>query len=663
MVPPENARPDRTSVGSEHWNSLGAALTALFPDGTAKNDPHWHTMPWAPTDVFAAAAYLLDRGGAYHRLVPEASKMMTPPTVPKVGPPFEWSSLNLSLHSETIAEWQSLGRRWWQASIDCRHLSGSHLSESDAGDRSRTLDDLAAMQKLRTVMDQVGKYWTELVSHSQDSIVKRPPDLLGWWRPAAALLIMSDEACRDLGYRLGDTELYHPLEEMLRSQTSKRDEFLNIEALHPRHKLNGLRFGTFTFYVNQTVARVVPKSRTPTLGCTMRTLSHHIAMVPPQGVVDVNWYREPGDSWTTHECLNIVAVPFPFNIAANCFTPVAEVAEKPAPPAKAWGWFHVSQRWLEKSGRRPDDGSPNDDNSRNNVRDFILALLKRGSIECGRVHGLLLPEMSLDWLTYCLLVDAICDRALGDYGSSLEFLIAGSASNHENSRGNFVLTTTFSTNGNGDIQAITFCRAKHHRWQLDGSQISEYALASALDPTRNWREGNELPRREIGLTVVRRNSMFTTMVCEDLARSEPVHEPLRSVGPNIVFVLLMDGPQLPERWSARYATALADDPGSSVLTLTSLGLIRRSNLTGRYPWKNEIGIWKEDTGKSVTIKCPSGSHAIVITLSAETTSETTFDGRTDADTRAWRYSGHQPIGLPPQSIKRDFDWIISGDSA
>ena len=38
----------------------------------------------------------------------------------------------------------------------------------------------------------------------------------------------------------------------------------------------------------------------------------------------------------------------------------------------------------------------------------------------------------------------------------------------------------------------------------------------------------------------------------------------------------MDGPQLRNRWSSRYASVLAEDPGCSVLSLTSLGMAKRS---------------------------------------------------------------------------------------
>ena len=49
-----------------------------------------------------------------------------------------------------------------------------------------------------------------------------------------------------------------------------------------------------------------------------------------------------------------------------------------------------------------------------------------------------------------------------------------------------------------------------------------------------------------------RNS-WAVLICEDLARQEPAAELIRAVGSNLVIALLMDGPQLNNRWPARYA--------------------------------------------------------------------------------------------------------------
>ena len=72
-----------------------------------------------------------------------------------------------------------------------------------------------------------------------------------------------------------------------------------------------------------------------------------------------------------------------------------------------------------------------------------------------------------------------------------------------------------------------------------------------------------------------------SLVCEDLAQIDDVADVLRSVGPMVLIIPLLDGPQLSSRWAARYASVLADDPGSTVLTLTSYGMARRSRPPGK----------------------------------------------------------------------------------
>lgn len=143
-----------------------------------------------------------------------------------------------------------------------------------------------------------------------------------------------------------------------------------------------------------------------------------------------------------------------------------------------------------------------------------------------------------------------------------------------------------------------------------------------------------LPRRDVHVAVFRGASTFATMICEDLARVDPCHAVLRSVAPSLVFVLLVDGPQLPTRWPERYATVLADDPGSSVLTLISLALIERANCTGRPDGSRAIALWKEDTGRTEAIPCPAGYDGVVLTLSGCLTSEVTLNGRVNGDGRA-----------------------------
>jgi hypothetical protein len=117
---------------------------------------------------------------------------------------------------------------------------------------------------------------------------------------------------------------------------------------------------------------------------------------------------------------------------------------------------------------------------------------------------------------------------------------------------------------------------KHHPWKLDEGQVIQYGLGGVLSPYREWWEYIDCTDRCLNFISMSEDLVMCALVCEDLARPDPVANIVRSVGPNLVIALLMDGPQTKERWAARYATVLADDPGCSVLSLTSFGMARLS---------------------------------------------------------------------------------------
>ena len=122
---------------------------------------------------------------------------------------------------------------------------------------------------------------------------------------------------------------------------------------------------------------------------------------------------------------------------------------------------------------------------------------------------------------------------------------------------------------------------KHHRWSLDEGQVYQYHLGGALHPhTRSW-EAMDVPRRALQFIELGDEITMVSLVCEDLAQIDDVAELIRSVGPTVVITPLLDGPQLASRWSARYASVLADDPGSTILTLTSFGMVQRCRPHGR----------------------------------------------------------------------------------
>lgn len=180
---------------------------------------------------------------------------------------------------------------------------------------------------------------------------------------------------------------------------------------------------------------------------------------------------------------------------------------------------------------------------------------------------------------------------------------------------------------------VDWLQSKHHRWRLDRDQIRRYHLGDSLNPKEVWWEKIELEPRTCYFYVFRHGACLAALVCEDLARIDPVQATVRSVGPNLMVVLLMDGPQLERRWPGKYAAVLADDPGSAVLTLTSLGMVRRSIMPGDEE-PREIALWKEPDGFARELKLPRGSHALLLTLSQSKEENFSLDGRSDKGSTA-----------------------------
>jgi hypothetical protein len=122
-----------------------------------------------------------------------------------------------------------------------------------------------------------------------------------------------------------------------------------------------------------------------------------------------------------------------------------------------------------------------------------------------------------------------------------------------------------------------------------------------------------------GITVI-------GVVCEDLAQIDEVADVVRSVGPSLVYTPLLDGPQLNSRWAARYASVLADDPGSAVLTLTSFGMAQRSRPGGRAA-SPVVALWKDPVRGAREIALESGAEGILLTVCAEQRTRCSSDGR------------------------------------
>lgn len=205
---------------------------------------------------------------------------------------------------------------------------------------------------------------------------------------------------------------------------------------------------------------------------------------------------------------------------------------------------------------------------------------------------------------------------------------------------------------------------KHHPWSLDDNQIEQYHLAGALPRGVRWWEAMDVPRRTVQVVELADGVTQVWLVCEDLAHLDEVADLLRAIGPTLVSVTLLDGPQLATRWAARYASVLADDPGSAVVTLTPLGLVQRSLPPGRPP-SRVISLWKDPVAGLQEIPLDAEAHAVLIHFQIGRTSRHTADGRppvaNTADVRAKRVrqiraldrGDHTGVATPEAPVDRE----------
>jgi len=421
----------------------------------------------------------------------------------------------------------------------------------------------------------------------------------GWCSLALKLMTIADEASKGMGFLEPPGKL--PLSDFVYWATTLLWNKKQILPYLP---------SSLCMMVPEEEVCVQPKTLTPQVGCTLQSLSHNLALLPSVKEITTNWLLSTADMQRKEKPLNLMLIPFPYQIDGQCFQAGQRYRLSDLDKSE-FGNFRIRQDWLFKGTKNKRSRLTS-----KNLSQFITDLIKRAEDEVGSVHGVVLPELALDEVLTGKLVHILSKQ------TKLEFFISGIWS--EKKRENKAYSALFS----GGHVLSYWSQAKHHRWKLDGGQVRRYSLGDALDPEVFWWEDINVSNRECFFYVFRPGSTMATLVCEDLARIEPVQTALRSIGPNLVVVLLMDGAQELDRWSARYATVLADDPGSAVLTLTSLGMVRRSWVPGDKE-SQQIALWKDSGSPGRTLCLPKGSHALLLTLSTTCEENFTIDHRSD----------------------------------
>ena len=413
------------------------------------------------------------------------------------------------------------------------------------------------------------------------------------WRVCVALLTlhaMADEACAGLGVAL-DTS----------------DAVASVYRARGRELL--VRKGSIA-RVDPRLLRVLPKVCTPPTG---RAAFSRYACVQGPGI-EACWHKMPTRHRGTDlssEYATLLLLPWPLEVNASDFRPIEGSVQRPS--KDPFGFFEFA----------PAHGLDFD------LLDRVLVAARR---EAGSVDVVCLPESAVEEGEIDELEALLYDRGVIALwaGVRQQSPKPGRAPHNWLHLG---LNPRLVKGGSLPTQPgppwFHIRQRKHHRWSLDEAQIYQYHLGGVLHPHVRWWESMEVPRRSIQFVEVAELTLVS-LVCEDLAQNDDVAELIRPVGPTFVFTVLLDGPQLNSRWAARYASVLADDPGSAVMTLTSYGMVQRSRPGGREA-SPVIALWKDPSRGVREIPLEDGAHAVLLTVCMDRATRRSADGRVPVD--------------------------------
>jgi len=455
------------------------------------------------------------------------------------------------------------------------------------------------------VPSEVSESW-DVVLEDLDETVNSLAGNIRLSQKLLELCAMADEACSGIGLPQGGHGS---------GRLTKADRAEARFQARVRRKLRV--YSSACDEISADRVRTLPKMRTAQSGLTIRSLSHNIALWTGGDEVRPRW-SPAGPYVEETSSINLLLVPWPTSVMPSQFSETEGLRSEMMNMAKKqFGFFTFEQRQNDHE-----------------LLSLVEGLFKKATKVVGKIDGVVLPEAAVTRSQHVKLRDKILKKHA--------FLISGIGRPSEPGvrHGENYISIDVPPN-------VNFIQRKHHRWKVDESQIQQYGLGSRLDPGKVWWEHIDISQRELAFLAMQAWLVMTVLICEDLARPDPVGDLVRAVGPNLVIALLMDGPQLKARWGARYATTLADDPGCSVLTLTSLGMSTLSRPEGVVKPSRVVALWKDAKSAAPReIELPEDSDGVVICLTVKYLTEWTADGRSDEGTAGYPLlSGIHPIRL------------------
>ena len=414
------------------------------------------------------------------------------------------------------------------------------------------------------------------------------------WDLCAALLTLhaiADEACAGLGVALAAS---NPL------GCGYRGRARELLAQH----------GTLA-RLSPDAVLVLPKVRTPAApGTSMRSMSRYVTVHAPS--VGVRWHKLPARRRGTEpfaDHVNFLLLPWPLQIRASDFRPVEGSARNDTDEPHGFFDFDPAER-LDL--------------------DLVDRMLVAARAEVDSIDVVCLPESAIteDEL-------APLEALLESHGvASLATGVRRRRSRLGEFPGNWVhwgLSPQLEKGRSEPLQSLGtewfhVRQHKHHRWSLDAGQIYQYHLGGELHPAMRWWEAVNVPQRVLHFIEFGEGFTVVVLICEDLAQNDEVADLIRAIGPTGIVTPLLDGPQLASRWSARYASVFADDPGSAVLTLSAWGMVDRCRPRG-HEAARVVGLWKDPSNGFDEIPLEPGAQGILLTACVSPAQRHSNDGR------------------------------------
>lgn len=553
--------------------TLGDLFEFLLPGCLARRRP-----PAWPPDTFALVSTALEASGAYTRVA-------EPPPVSR--------SLKSPAGRQSYKDARKVGSTW-----RTRLNDAVHKKAVGSGDIGKAIGGIQLPKVLRQWWDQCRR------SQSQSLLnVYNDEDLC---EALLALCAAADEASGGIGVNSC-------------SEDYEQDGFVILgDGILDRNER-----ATCCLEVNRIKASVLPKQHVPQRGLSLRSLTHHLALCTPAGVTPTWNVALSGETCRQgFDVLNVLLLPWPLDTDVTSF-------HVHHPSDLNLGGVPESFRFFSY------DCSTTSQGSNFTVVDWITNALKSARQYAARIDVIVLPEAALSWAEYC----QVERLAIAEEIMVISGVIKPAEQKGEWPRNlccvqplglKFRQATSDSSVAGQIADLVRIAQSKHHRWCLDRNQIIQYGLGGRLPASKDCWEQIDLGRRELNFVTLDPWVTLCVLLCEDLAQQDPVADILRAVGPTLVVALLMDGPQLKHRWPSRYASVLADDPGSSVLTLTSLGMAKRSKpRRGDTDRRNVIALWRDVKYGERELELSQDDNAAVLSLVPHFSEEFTADGRGD----------------------------------